>query len=242
MGPTAPHSTVLSADEETLIVEFRRRTLLPLDDCLYALQATIPHLTRSSLHRLLQRHGMSRLPNPERARPRQQFKAYPLGYMHIDFAEVWTDEGKLYLFVAIDRVSKFAFAELHDRATRRIAADFLRRLLEHVPYRIHTVLTDNGLPQKSSRQSFSELTTCQQTNAYANRQAVSTVAESHADHSHIGSSDEQPALTRLHRALHSRWKVRALSTRSLAPQRLLAKGSSRLVSPLLGSDDSRCRS
>ena len=46
--------------------------------------------------------------------------------------------------MAIDRISKFAFAELHDRATRRIAADFLRRLLEHVPYRIHTVLTDNG--------------------------------------------------------------------------------------------------
>ena len=46
--------------------------------------------------------------------------------------------------VAIDRVTKFAFAELHERATRRIAADFLRRLIERVPYRIHTVLTDNG--------------------------------------------------------------------------------------------------
>ena len=157
MGPTAPQSTVLSADEETLIVEFRRHTLLPLDDCLYALQATIPHLTRSSLHRLLQRHAISRLPNTEGTRPRQPFKAYPIGYIHIDLAEVWTEEGKLYLFVAIDRVSKFAFAELHDRATRRIAADFLRRLLGHVPYRIHTVLTDNGLPQKSRRQTFSAL-------------------------------------------------------------------------------------
>jgi hypothetical protein len=36
-----------------------------LDDCLYALQATIPHLTRSSLHRCLQRHGISRLPSVE---------------------------------------------------------------------------------------------------------------------------------------------------------------------------------
>jgi transposase-like protein len=144
MGPKVRHSTVLSADEETLIIEFRRRTLLPLDDCLYALQATIPHLTRSSLHRLLQRHGINRLPTTSGARPRQAFRAYPVGYIHIDLAEVWTEEGKLYLFVAIDRVSKFAFAELHDRATRRVAADFLRRLLEHVPYRIHTVLTDNG--------------------------------------------------------------------------------------------------
>jgi transposase InsO family protein len=144
MGPKVPHSTVLSAEEELLIVAFRRHTLLPLDDCLYALQATVPHLTRSSLHRLFQRHAVSRLPNAEGSRPRQKFKAYPIGYIHIDFAEVWTNEGKLYLFVAIDRVSKFAFAELHERATRLIAADFLRRLIERVPYRVHTVLTDNG--------------------------------------------------------------------------------------------------
>ena len=104
----------------------------------------IPHLTRSSLHRLFQRHAISCLPNAEGSRPRQKFKAYPIGYIHIDLGEVWTDEGKLYLIVAIDRVSKFAFAELHERATRRIAADFLRRLVERVPYAIHTVLTDNG--------------------------------------------------------------------------------------------------
>ena len=136
---------MLSADEETLIVAFRRHTLLPLDDCLYALQATVPHLTRSSLHRLFQRHGISRLPSA-RGHPTTPADsgAYPLGYVHIDLAEVWTEAGKLYLFVAIDRVSKFAFAELHERATRRIAADFLRRLIERVPYRIHTVLTDNG--------------------------------------------------------------------------------------------------
>jgi transposase-like protein len=52
MGPKAPRSTVLSPEEEALIVAFRKHTLLPLDDCLYALQATIPQLTRSSLHRL----------------------------------------------------------------------------------------------------------------------------------------------------------------------------------------------
>ncbi len=56
-GPTDPKSTSLSVEDEAIIVAFRRYTLLPLDDCLYALQATIPHLTRSSLHRCLQRHG-----------------------------------------------------------------------------------------------------------------------------------------------------------------------------------------
>src|SRR5215204_5637987 len=63
MGRKQKRSTVLSQEEEALIVAFRKQTLLPLDDCLYALQETIPHLTRSSLHRCLQRHGISRLPD-----------------------------------------------------------------------------------------------------------------------------------------------------------------------------------
>src|SRR3954453_20934125 len=96
MGPKAPPSTTLSTEEEILIVAFRRHTLLPLDDCLYALQATVPHLTRSSLHRLFQRHGVSCLPSAEGTRVRRKFKSYPLGYVHVDLAEVWTDEGKLY--------------------------------------------------------------------------------------------------------------------------------------------------
>ena len=58
-GPKNPTSTVLTIEEEAVIVAFRRHTLLPLDDCLYALQPTIPNLTRSSLHRCLQRHGIS---------------------------------------------------------------------------------------------------------------------------------------------------------------------------------------
>lgn len=62
----------------------------------------------------------------------------------MDLTEVRTEQGKLYLLVAIDRTSKFAFVELHEKATRRVAADFLRHLVAAVPYRIHTVLTDNG--------------------------------------------------------------------------------------------------
>ena len=63
MGPKEIRSTVLTLEEEAIIVAFRRHTLLPLDDCLYALQPTIPHLRRSSLHRCLQRHGIARLPD-----------------------------------------------------------------------------------------------------------------------------------------------------------------------------------
>ncbi len=131
---------------------FRKHTLLPLDDCLYALQASIPRLTRSSLHRCLVRHGISRLPEmEEKTRSKRTFKPYPLGYFHVDIAEVRTEEGKLYLFVAIDRTSKFAYAELHPRATKLIAAGFLRNLIEAVPHKLHTLLTDNGV-QFTNRQ------------------------------------------------------------------------------------------
>ena len=144
-GPKEPRSTVLSTEEEAIVVAFRRHTLLPLDDCLYALQPPIPHLTRSSLHRCFQRHGISRLPDTDGDKPRRsKFKRYPIGFFHIDIAEVRTEEGRLYLLVAIDRTSKFAFVELHEKVTRRVAGNFLRALVEAVPYKVHTVLTDNG--------------------------------------------------------------------------------------------------
>ncbi len=120
--------------------------MLPLDDSRYALQPTIPHLTWSSLHRCLQRHGNSRLPDVEDEKGiRRKYKTYPIGYFHIDIAEVRTAQSKLYLFVAIDRTSKFAFAELHDKAPTRVAREFLLRLIAAAPYKIHTVLTDNGI-------------------------------------------------------------------------------------------------
>jgi len=74
-----------------------------------------------------------------------KLKAYPIGYFHIDIAEEQTEEGKLYLFVAIDRTSKFAYAELHEEGNRWAATDFLKAPIKTVPYKIHVVLTDNGI-------------------------------------------------------------------------------------------------
>jgi transposase len=74
MGPGRPRSSVLTEAEEAIIVEFRRRTLLPLDDVLGCLREAIPKLTRNALHRCLQRHGISRLPqDEEKASKRQRF-------------------------------------------------------------------------------------------------------------------------------------------------------------------------
>ena len=156
-GPKAPHSTTSTEAEEAAIVAFRRHTLLPLDDCLYALQPSIPHLTRSALHRCLQRHGISRLPDIEGDKPkRQRFKRYPIGFFHIDIAEIQTAEGKLYLFAGIDRTSKFGVTQIVDKADRRTAWEFLEHLLKAVPYRVHIILADNGI-QLADQHRASEL-------------------------------------------------------------------------------------
>jgi transposase InsO family protein len=149
MGPKQCHSTVLTLEEEALLVAFRRHTRLPRDDCLYARQATRPHLTRAARHRGLQRHGISRLPDMAGEKPgKKTCKAYPIGYCHSDIAEVRTEAGKLSklsLLVAIDRSCQFADAERHEEANKMVAAQFLRNLMAAIPDKIHTVLTDTGL-------------------------------------------------------------------------------------------------
>jgi hypothetical protein len=136
----------LSEAEEAMVVAFRRHTLLPLDDCLQALQPSIPHLTRSALYRCLQRHGISRLPDVEGDKPqRQKFTRYPIGFFHIDIAQVQTAEGKLFLFVGIDRTAKFAVAQLVATADRKTAWECLQHMLGSVPYQVDTVLADNGI-------------------------------------------------------------------------------------------------
>ena len=90
MGPRDPKSTVLTPVEEAMIVEFRRRTLLPLDDVLGCLKDSIPELTRSSLHRCLVRHGVSRLPeSEEKASKRGRFADTTILGRNIN----WTPKG-----------------------------------------------------------------------------------------------------------------------------------------------------
>src|SRR6476620_8627205 len=66
--------------------------------------------------------------------------------VHIDACELRSAEGKDFLFLAIDRVSKFTYVELHPAANMATGAAFLRSVIEAFPYRIHTLLTDNGTP------------------------------------------------------------------------------------------------
>src|SRR3546814_8319919 len=108
---------------------------LPLDDVFIALKDVTPHLTRASLHRCLQRHGISRLPKADREKPKK-FKKYEIGYFHVDIAELRYEGGRGFLYVEVDRTSKLVFARIYRRATKLAAAAFLRVLIKTVPYRI----------------------------------------------------------------------------------------------------------
>ncbi|GAA0605841.1 IS481 family transposase [Craurococcus roseus] len=146
MGPRQPRSTVLTEAEEAIVVEFRRRALLPLDDVLGCLREAVPKLSRSALHRCLERHGISRLPgDPERASKRGRSAEATIGYVHIDVCELRLAEGKLHMFLAIDRVTKFTHVAFFDANAKMNGAAFLRGVVAVFPCRIHTVLTDNGM-------------------------------------------------------------------------------------------------
>ena len=72
------------------------------------------------------------------------FNKYPIGYFHVDIAQVNTEEGWLYMFEAIDRTSKIAYVEVHEKSTLDVAVQCLETSVEKVPYSIRMILTDNG--------------------------------------------------------------------------------------------------
>ena len=61
------------------------------------------------------------------------------------------------MFVAIDRTSKFAYVELSEKQGKMQAAQFLRNLIEKIPYKIHTILTDNGVQFTNQRRNYRAL-------------------------------------------------------------------------------------
>ena len=145
-GPTVRKSTVLSVEQEAIIVAFRKHTLLPLDDCLYALQATIPQLTRSSLHRCLERHGISRLPEVEGRQASPEEVQYISDRLLPHRPGRGEDRRRQALSVRRHRPNlEVRCGRTRRKADVRAAAAFLEALVEAVPYRIHTVLTDNGI-------------------------------------------------------------------------------------------------
>ena len=91
------------------------------------------------------RRGISRRPQgDEHASKRGRFAATQIGYVHIDSCKLRSAKGKVHLFLAIDRVSKFTYVELRPQATMLAGAAFLRGVIAASPYVVHTMLSDNG--------------------------------------------------------------------------------------------------
>ena len=150
-----PHklSTTLSPAQEVLAVELRRTLLLPLDDLLVVIREFInPDVSRSGLDRCLRRHGVSDLKSllPElegQAKPLKTFKDYEPGFLHIDIKylpQMPDETQRRYLFVAIDRATRWVFMRTYRDQSERSSTDFLRRLKRAAPMKIKTILTDNG--------------------------------------------------------------------------------------------------
>jgi transposase InsO family protein len=144
-----PHTIRYALDEQEseLALWMRRSGELPLDDLHEALEVLLPHLTRASLHRLLVRHGCSRLPKKEQQPSGEPgvFKEYGPGYIHIDCFYLPQLEGqKYYCFVAIDRATRLVYLYVYENKNKECATDFLERCLGFFPFQIEKILTDNG--------------------------------------------------------------------------------------------------
>ena len=103
-----------------------------------------PKLSRSAIHRCLQRHGISQRPKP--AKPvSARFEDAPIGFIHIDLKHLPAlERRKSYAFVAIDRATRYVYVEIHPCRDAKTAAAFLERFLAQFPAKVHTILTDNG--------------------------------------------------------------------------------------------------
>ena len=143
-----PHriATTMSPLEERLAVELRTSLALPLDDIVEVLRRCInPKLSRSQVHRCLQRNGVSAKPKLPREPVAVFSTPTPAGFVHIDVKYLPPlHKKRAYAYVAIDRATRFVYVEiLYDRRGETAAA-FLRRFLESFDIEVHTVLSDNG--------------------------------------------------------------------------------------------------
>ncbi len=143
--------TTLTPAQEAVAVSLRKTLLVSLDDLLAVVREFLnPDVSRSGLDRCLRRHGVGNLRDlkVKDARPKHSgFKAYEPGYIHIDvkyLPQMEDQTSRRYLFVAIDRATRWVFIRIYNNKTAANARRFLRDLERACPIRIRTILTDNG--------------------------------------------------------------------------------------------------
>ena len=148
-----PHKLPWKAtDEERAIVcALRQATGFPLDDLTFVVTHFLPHLNRDAVYRILKAEGLGRLPPaPQRRRESGTFQDYDLGFLHIDIKhlpKLETGDGerrKRYLYVAIDRCSRWVHLAVHDDELTGSAIAFLKEVIRAAPFKVTHVLTDRG--------------------------------------------------------------------------------------------------
>jgi transposase InsO family protein len=152
-GSHTPHrlQTTLNEGQEELVVYLRTTLRLSLDDLLSVVREFIePKMSRAALDRLLRRRGISRLGDlepPEEKAPPKGFKDYEPGFVHIDvkyLPQMQDEDQRRYAFVAIDRATRWVYVRLMGDKSARSATAFLKSLHTAAPFRVRTILTDNG--------------------------------------------------------------------------------------------------
>ena len=146
-----PHrlQTTLSAEQEAIVLVLRRTLGLSLDDLLAVVREFLhPGILRSSLHRMLKRHGVSAREAISVDKPKvKPFKAYEPGFVHVDvkyLPQMADEDTRRYLFVAIDRATRWVFIAVYATKTATNAGRFLSAVVKAAPFHIQTILTDNG--------------------------------------------------------------------------------------------------
>ena len=148
-----PHhlQTTLTPAQEAVAVVLRKSLLVSIDDLLAVVREFLnPEASRSGLDRCLRRHGVGNLRDLQAQSPRpahKAFKAYEPGYLHVDvkyLPQMADETSRRYLFVAIDRATRWVFIRVYKSKTAANARRFLRDLERTCPIRIRTILTDNG--------------------------------------------------------------------------------------------------
>ena len=143
--------TTLSSGQEEIVVHLRRTLLLPLDDLLAVTREFLsPGASRSGLDRCLRRHGVGNLHALKPATPKEPhktFKTYEPGYLHMDIKylpQMADETSRRYLFVAIDRATRWVFVAIKGNKSAASARAFLKALHKACPLKIVKLLTDNG--------------------------------------------------------------------------------------------------
>ena len=136
----------LSELEERLVIELRQNVRLSLDDIVEVMHRCCnPNLSRSAIHRCLKRHGISARPKTPKSKPGVFETDHPLGFIHLDIKFLPAlRRQKAYVFVAIDRATRFVYVEVHRNRRACTARSFLKRFVEAFGSPVHTFLTDNG--------------------------------------------------------------------------------------------------